>query len=104
MTIEEIRNDLKDIRYYYAMTDNLKSVTKIIPPVAVEQKVQKYSRAMQNAPIKLYILYVSLYVINNSQITIADDWGYTSDYIKKLNNKLCEFLKDEFDKEGSQSP
>lgn len=99
MTIEEIRQDLKDIRYYYGMSDLFKTGAKLIPPVAVVQKVEKYNKVVENAPAKLYILYVSLYVNNNSQITVADDWGYTADYIKKLNNKLCEFFKKEFDKQ-----
>lgn len=99
MTIEEIRQDLKDIRYYYEMSDLFKNGAKIIPPIAVLEKVAKYNKVVESAPVKLYILYVSLYINNNSQVTLADDWGLTADYIKKLNTKLCEFFKKEFDKE-----
>ncbi|MBE5734305.1 MAG: hypothetical protein E7347_04570 [Clostridiales bacterium] len=99
MTIEEIRQDLKDIRYYYEMMELFKNTAKIIPPIATVQKVEKYNKVVEKAPIKLYILYVSLYVNNNSQVTLADDWGLTADYIKKLNTKLCEFFKKEFDKQ-----
>lgn len=98
MTIEQIRQDLRDIRYYYGMEDVFKTGAKSVPPVAVMEKVEKYNKVVERAPAKLYVLYVSLYINNNSQITVADDWGYTSDYIKKLNNKLCEFFKEEFSK------
>lgn len=62
MTIEEIRQDLKDIRYYYEMMELFKNTAKIIPPIATVQKVEKYNKVVEKAPIKLYILYVSLYV------------------------------------------
>ena len=39
MTIKEIKNDLKEIRYYYAMVESLKLGTKLIPPQHITEKV-----------------------------------------------------------------
>ena len=52
-----------------------------------------YNKAMQKAPIKLYDVYISLYINNNTQETLAFDWGVSSEYIKMLNKSLCEFLQ-----------
>ena len=101
MTIKEIREDLKEIRYYYGMSDIFKSGSKLIPPKAIVEKVEKYNAAVSLAPAKLYAVYVGLYVHNNTQTVLAEDWGYTDEYIKKLNNRLCEFLKNQFDSQSN---
>jgi hypothetical protein len=93
MTLEEVREDLKEIRYYYSMKDMFDSGAKTVLPVAVLEKVERYNKAIAQAPAKMYILYLSLYVRNNSQTTLAGDWGYTPNYVKDLNNMLIEFLR-----------
>ncbi len=100
MTFREIREDLKEIRYYYGMSDLFKAGSKLIPPQAIVEKVERYNKAMSTAPAKLYALYVGLYVHNNTQAVLAEDWGYTDEYIKQLNNKLCSFMKQYFEKQG----
>ena len=97
MTFKEIREDLREIRYYYGMSDLFKAGSKLIPPQAIVDKVEKYNKAISTAPAKLYALYVGLYVHNNTQAVLAEDWGFTDEYIKQLNNKLCDFLKKYFE-------
>jgi hypothetical protein len=97
MTVKEIREDLREIRYYYGMSDLFKAGSKLIPPQAIVDKVEKYNKAISTAPAKLYALYVGLYVHNNTQAVLAEDWGFTDEYIKQLNNKLCDFLKKYFE-------
>ena len=97
MTVKEIREDLREIRYYYGMSDLFKSGSKLIPPQAIIEKVEKYNKAISYAPAKLYAVYVGLYVHNNTQAVLAEDWGYTDEYIKQLNNKLCDYLKKYFE-------
>ena len=101
MTIKEIREDLREIRYYYGMEDLFKSGSKLVPPQAIIDKVAKYNNAMTMASARLYALYIALYVNNNTQASLAEDWGYTVEYIKQLNNKLCEFLKKNFETQNS---
>lgn len=93
LTKVEVRNDLKEIRYYYAMKDLFDRSSQTVKPLAIVQKVDRYNTAMQNAPAKLYILYVSLYVNNNTQAVLAEEWQLTPDYMKELNNKLIEYLQ-----------
>ena len=92
ITIDQIREDLRDIRYYYSMQKLIDSASKTVRPVAVLNKVEQYNAIIQNAPAKMYILYVSLYVHNNSQTELAEEWGFTREYIKDLNQKLVEYL------------
>ena len=93
LTCEQIRSDLREIRYYYSMQDLFDKSAKTVRPLAILQKVERYNKAMENAPARLYVIYVSLYVNNNSQTALADDWGFTREYIKDLNQKLIEYLK-----------
>ena len=93
LTINQVREDLREIRYYYSMQKLFDSAANTVKPVAILNKVERYNAAIKTAPAKLYILYVSLYVNNNSQSALADDWGYTREYIKEMNQKLVEYLQ-----------
>lgn len=59
----------------------------------IVEKAARYNEAMKRAPIKLYDVYISLYINNNTQETLAFDWGVSSEYVKMLNKSLCEFLQ-----------
>ena len=74
------------------MQDLFDRSAKTVKPLAILQKVERYNTAMQNAPAKLYVLYVSLYVENNSQSALAYEWQLTPEYVKELNNKLISYL------------
>lgn len=93
LTINQVREDLREIRYYYSMQKLFDSAANTVKPVAILNKVERYNAAIKTAPARLYILYVSLYVNNNSQTALADDWGYTREYIKEMNQKLVEYLQ-----------
>ena len=93
MTKEEIRNDLKDIRYYYSMERLFLSGENVIRAEDVIEKVKHYNAVMSKAPAKLYAVYLGLYVNNNSQAALAEDWGYTERYVRRLSDKLCGYLE-----------
>jgi len=92
LTIQQIREDLKDIRYYYSKQKMFDHASKTVIQSSVLDKVNRYNQAVKDAPARLYDIYVSLYVQNNSQEALAYDWDYSPDYIKQLNKKLCDFL------------
>lgn len=77
MTIQEIRQDLRDIRYYYSKKEQFDRASNIILPKALLEKIERYQKAMQNAPARLLDLYISLYVQNRSQAALAYEWNYT---------------------------
>lgn len=92
LTIQKIREDLKDIRYYYSKQKIFDSNLKIVVQSSVVEKVNRYNEAVKNAPARLYDVYVSLYVQNNTQEALAFDWDFSPEYIKLLNRQLCEFF------------
>lgn len=101
MTIKEIREDLKEIRYYYGRQDLFKSGSKVVPPQFVLDKVEMYNKAISVAPARLYAVYVGLYLHNNTQTVLAEDWGFSDEYIKQLNNRLCDFLQKKFESQNN---
>lgn len=92
VTMQTIREDLREIRYYYSKRELFDNVSKVVLPNSVLDKAERYNRAVAGAPVRLYDLYVSLYVQNNTQAALAYDWDFSPDYIKQLNKQLCEYL------------
>lgn len=92
MTKNEIMKDLKEIRYYYSRKDAIREITGEITADVILEKVNKYNMVVRKAPIRLYDVYINLYVDNNTQESLAYKWGYTVQTIRNLNNKLCDFL------------
>ena len=92
LTLAKIREDLKEIRYYY-------SRKKILDKIAGESsnaildKVRFYNEAVRTAPVQLFDIYVSLFLNNSTQEALADDIGYSREHITALNKKLLLFLK-----------
>jgi hypothetical protein len=95
LTLAEIRMDLKDIRYYYSRKEIFDKAFKEVVSNSILDKVQKYNNTMNTAPLWMFDLYLSLYVKNFTQESLAFDLGYTPEYIQKQNKKLLLFLQSE---------
>lgn len=93
LSLQEIRDDLREIRYYYGMKDLFDQSSKTVKPLAIIEKVNRYNSAIEKASARLYALYVSLYINNNSQVTVAEDWNLTKEQIKNKNRQLLEYLQ-----------
>lgn len=92
MTIKEIKEDLKEIQYYYAHEKDFERANKIVGQNRITAKAERYNAAVRNAPPRLYDVYLSLYVYFNTQIVAADDMDLSVSHIKRLNRQLCEFF------------
>ena len=99
-TVDKVREDLSDIKHYYANQKDFERVSSVLGKPSALEMVEHYNRHVKNAPIKLFNLYVCLYLDNNSQETVAEDWGYSVGYVKVLNKQLYDFFVEEFKKEG----
>lgn len=93
ISLKQIRQDLRDIRYYYSKQKMFDGLVNSLGQNDIVERAAIYNKAMQKAPIKLYDVYISLYINNNTQETLAFDWGVCCEYIRKLNKSLCEFLQ-----------
>lgn len=93
MTLATIREDLKDIRYYYMRKEVFDKAFSTTGENIIVKKVQAYNSAIKDASPKLYDLYVSLYIECHTQESLSDKLGYTPEYIQMLNKKLLKFLQ-----------
>jgi len=93
LTLQEIRDDLRDIRYYYGMKEMFDKSADTIKPLAIIEKVNRYNKAMEKAPARMLALYLALYVYNNSQIVVAEDWQLSKEHIRNQNKRLLDFLQ-----------
>lgn len=94
MTSKQIRSELKEVRYYYARKDVFDKAFKEIDNNVITELVKKYNEAVCTAPPKLFDIYVSLYVNNNTQESLSEQLDYSPDYVHKLNDKLIKFLQE----------
>ena len=105
MTIRQVKEDLREIRYYYGKQKELDGASRTVGTSSITEKIERYHTAVRKAPVRLYDLYVALYVAlyvhNNTQLAVALDWDYSADYIRKLNNQLCQFLSKELEGGGA---
>lgn len=96
MTIQEIRGDLRDIRYYYSRKAAFDKAMNSVATNAAVQKAERYNLEVKNAPPRLYDLYNMLYVENNTQLSLAEQWGFCEGYIRNLNRQLYAFFLNAF--------
>ena len=85
MTLDQVKSDLKEIQYYYAKQKELDGASRTIGASKIAKKVE------------LYEVYVSLYVNNNTQLTLSFDWDCSLEYVKRLTRKLRLFLKNQLE-------
>ena len=97
LTFSTIRNDLKDIRYYYYIKEVFDKAEYSVGKTSILEKIKKYNDAVCSAPPRLYDLYVSLYLQNNTQDSLSERLGYTFEYISRLNSQLIKFLQKNID-------
>lgn len=93
LTINQVREDLKEIRYYYSLQKAFDAASDTLKPVALLDKVSKYNEAIKSAPAIFFIIYIELYVKNATQIALATVLGYTREYINEVNGKLIKYLQ-----------
>ena len=92
MTTEEIRQELKTIRRYYAERQALESEFLLLPHKTAKL-VQAYADAIYDAPLDLYRVYFALYVKGLTQETAAEELNYCTEYIRQKNKRLLEYFQ-----------
>ena len=95
LTLKQIRDDLKDIRYYYSRKEVLEQGFRVVGTNDIVSKTKRYNTAMQSAPTRLYDIYVGLYARNLTQEALSIEMCYTPEYIQILNKRLLLYLQKE---------
>ncbi|MDE6867639.1 MAG: hypothetical protein K2J83_00640 [Clostridia bacterium] len=93
MTLKEIREDLQEIRYYFTHKAAFDNAIKVIGVNSVMDKVERYNKIFQNAPARMYDLYLGLYVNGNTQEAYAEEAGYSAQHVRALNKQLVLYLQ-----------
>ena len=93
LSLKKIREDLREIRYYYSRKEMFDEAFRQVASNAVSEKVRRYNEAVKTAPPRLYDMYISLYVKNYTQEGLSIELGYTPEYIQMQNKKLLLFLQ-----------
>ena len=90
-----VREDLENIKYY--------SVRKYVLDSYLENNivdlVEKYNKAMESAPIKLYHLYVLRYLKGCTQEDAANEIGFAVNSIQAMQNSLILWLRKNIQKD-----
>ena len=94
--IEQVKSDLREIRYYYSRKEQLDDASHSIGPLPIKRILENYNCAIRKAPLRLYDLYACLYIRGQTQEAIALDLGYTPQYIRKLISPLPSYFKMKF--------
>lgn len=91
-----IKKDLKDIRFYYENYEMFRNATRTVGENRIVKIVEKYNKAIEFAPPKLYKIYLVLYCKGASLKSVAYDLNYSVVYIEKLNKQLIGYLFEYF--------
>lgn len=98
MTTTQIREDLREIRFYYAHKDTFEKASQYVGEHSCLEKVNKYNSIIKFATPKLYELYVSLYIENNTIESFANKEGYSYTHIQRINALLVKFFQEKLSK------
>ena len=91
-TIQTIRTDLNNIRYYYSKREEFEKAFNYIGRNSIIDTIEEYNGIIRNAEPRLYELYVCLYVSNHTQESAAEELGYSLDYIVKGKKRLFKYF------------
>ena len=92
MTINEVKADLEEIKYYYSRQKDIDVACQTVGKSIILDKVAKYNDAMKNATVQLFDIYIGLYVQGSTQENLAYDMGFSLDYIRYKKNEMFEYL------------
>ncbi len=96
--LNRIREDLREIRYYFSRKDLLDKAIQWSGKNELMDKIETYNKAMQSAPPRLLDVYYSLYVKNHTQESLSNELGFSTEYIYLLNRQLLKFLQKQLSK------
>ena len=99
VTADQIRRDLKNIRYYYARREIFDAAKAEVGGLLFLPVVQKYNQTIREASPRLYDLYISLYLNNKTQRELADKMCVSPEYVQVLHRNLIQFFQEHLPKE-----
>ena len=93
MTVQAVKSDLKEVRFYYAHRD-LYARALAESKNQIAGLVEAYEGYMEHAPAELFVLYHCLIVEGKSRKETIEEWQMSLTHLKVRYNRLCEYLAD----------
>lgn len=98
-SLAEVREDLRDIRYYYAHKEMFDKTVDVTGEHELIRKAERYNAAMCTAPPRLYEVYVGLYIYGNTQESLSETLCYSPEHVQRQNKKILLYLQTKIGKE-----
>ena len=93
MTKNEVRQDLKMLKMYYAAQKLCRTNDRVIMPDSVRCKMTAYEEAVEQAEDeRLRMIYNGVYREGMTQILLAQSLGISHSYVEKLHHDLVNIL------------
>lgn len=98
-SLAEVREDLRDIRYYYAHKEMFDKTVDVTGEHELIRKAERYNAAMCTAPPRLYEVYVGLYIYGNTQESLSETLCYSPEHVQRQHKKILLYLQTKISKE-----
>ena len=102
MTLDAIRKELKEVRYYYGRRAIFDKALREVGNKNMMDLVKKDNDAVRTARPKHYDIYISLYVNYHTQEQLSEELNYSPDYVRKLNKDLLKFLQNKLNEQEAK--
>jgi len=89
---KEVVEILKEIRYFSGRKKELVKNINDLSSLKVTKKMEEIEEILSNGSIKLYDVYLQLYIEGSSQEGAAYSMGYTPTHMQRLNSQLITYL------------
>lgn len=103
ITLEQIKSDLREIRYYYLRKEKLDDASYSIGSIPIKELLENYNCVIREAPLKLYDLYACLYIRGQTQEDLASELAYSPQYLRKLISQLYSYFKTKFNEKETRN-
>ena len=93
-SLTEIRNELLQIRYYHIRKKAIDYSLGFTGQIEMMKVVDLYNQTIKlTKSFKLYDIYTSLYIHNQTQASLAEKFGCSTENIQKFHKKLLLFFQ-----------
>ncbi len=97
ISIDQIKEELKEIKTYYAFNSKISDGAKLVGDNAVVSLIDKYNSAIRSAKANLYAAYIIVYVKGLSHEEAAYQLHYSSQHMERLLKNLFMYFKKTFE-------
>lgn len=92
-TFSMIREDLKNIRYYYSRQKEMTNSARIVGESTILKTIEVYNAAICQASPKLYELYVCMYVENKRRKPQPKNSATQENTLQDSISNYCVFCR-----------